>query len=238
MSSACMTPSTVSEQQWVLYTSNCDSVYPTSKIYNFSDKVQPNTTVGYYFAFAAGSHVAVTFPQQQQGTATVKYLVEKDPRKAINLDKDCARKGREIPKTVFYEDGYYYICITSSGDSPSSYSLTVHEHYYHHEIINECNNTIYQDGVEHMCCHFRFGETFAHHHCIYLTTRNTDPQHCEKPESVKVYMTYSDIMKTLAWGAMASVIIVAFFVFIFSCIFICWVRCTCRCTKNQGANIV
>ena len=197
MRSACMIPDTTSHRQWILHTSNCDSVYPRAKNYNFSENVKPGTTEGYYFVFATGSHVTVTFGQeQQQGTA--KYLMEKDPRKAESLDKKCARDGQEIPTTnVFHEDGYYYICIVNSGGAPLPYNIAVNEHYYHREITNECNNSLYHDGVRHMCCHFGLSETSAHHHCVYLTTKNTDPQRRQYPESVKVYITYNEGIKTM-----------------------------------------
>ena len=205
MSSVCITNP---QQQQVLHTSNCDSVHKTRKGYNFSDnEVQPGDIDHYYFAFAEGSHVTVTFAQHQEGTASVKYSMEKDPEKATKLYADC-NEGQGIPPTVFHEDGYYCICIINSGDTPLTYTMAVSEHYYHREITNECNDTIYHDGAKHVCCHFGLSETSAHHHCVYLTTRNTDPQHLEKPESVKVYITYSETMKTLTIIGVVSAIII------------------------------
>ena len=198
MSRACMISDNSSRHQWILHASKCDSINSEMpKEYNFFDVVQPSTRkYGYYFVFAGSSDINVTFNQGQQGI--IKYLMKKDPSKAIYLKPDCARDGREIPtEHKFHEDGYYYICIINSGDTPLSYDIKVREHYYHREITRECNNISDHDGEKHMCCDFGPHETFAHHHCVYLTTRNTSPQRCEDPESVKVYMTYRETVRTL-----------------------------------------
>lgn len=212
MRSVCMIedPSDNDGLNWVLYTGSCNHVNPTPRIFNITDQAQPSseTAKGYFFYFIRGSHVEVSMAPDGAGKA--HFLMNTDAKKAAGMNKECgSENGKEIPMTAFETTGYYYICIIPT--QSLTFRIDVNELYYDRPIMNECNNTEYRGSVKHKCCNFGFSDAFANLNCVYLTTRNQQPdtEHLYKPHQVNVYMMYNDAVKVLTVEIVVAMIAAA-----------------------------
>lgn len=199
MNSVCMVEDSVDSfnLSWVLFTASCNGDTARSK--SFTIQGHTDGLKGYYFSFLKDSTVNISMYM----TGTVHYLWTSNERKAVSMsDNYCGQRGHEIKVsklTTFNHTGYYYICIDS--EQSTSYQINVTEFYYHRAIIKECKNPVSYGSFEHKCCYFDFKDSFtgAHSHCVYLRTRNQQPdkKHMDKPLPVTVYMKYSEVVKTL-----------------------------------------
>ena len=148
-------------------------------------------------------------------TGRVRYKWTSNERKAMSLSDDyCGQSGKEIKVSQlqkFNHTGYYYICIIP--EQPTHYEINVTEYYYSRPFTNsdECEVSHYHSSKEQKCCNFSFHESFKSLNCVYLTTRNKQPdkKHMDKPHPVTVYMKYNIIVKILTVVIVVSLLFAA-----------------------------
>ena len=128
-------------------------------------------------------------------------------------DDYCGQSDKEIQVSqlqTFHHTGYYYICIIP--EQPTHYEIKVTEFYHSRPFANsECEVSHYHKLKEQKCCNFSFHESFKSLNCVYLTTRNTQPdeKHMDKPHPVTVYMKYNIVVKILTVVIAVALLVVA-----------------------------
>ena len=202
MSSVCMVVDAIDSYNlgWVLFTGSCQANHPARQK-NYTIQGHTDELKGYFFSFLEDSHVNISM---NTTIGRVRYKWTSNERKAMSLSDDyCGQSSKEIEVSqlkTFHHTGYYYICIIP--EQPTYYEINVTEFYHSRPFTNsECNQPAPYDhgSIKHKCCNFEFRDSFAHSNCVYLTTRNTQPdeKHMDKPHPVTVYMKYNSIVKTL-----------------------------------------
>ena len=213
MSSVCMVVDAVDSYNlgWVLFTGGCQDDHP-AHTKNYTLQGDTDELKGYFFSFLEDSTVNISM---NTTTGTVRYKWTSNERKAMSLSDDyCGLSGKEIKVSqlqTFNHTGYYYICIIP--EDPTHYEIVVTEYYHTRRFTDsECNRPAPYDhgSIKHKCCNFEFRDSFAHSSCVYLTTRNTQPdeKHMDKPHPVTVYMKYNIVVKTMT-VVMTVVLVVA-----------------------------